>query len=186
MPQKWNRHRRGEPQKKADDRRAAYLGVSTCMLGPVDMRLQSCCANNDVEGWVCRPVITSVGCVCLVGVLGVGTGTGIGNRRLLQACQVPRWTQLSSRMVDKRCAGSAQETPGVQVCSAVVRGRRSKGSNGQVPEWDAGKLGLDEERSGQDPWATGIDFDWTQGQQADENRGLGLSLDPGPRRKCQC
>lgn len=64
--------------KKADDQRAAYLGVSTCMLEPVDMRLQSCCADNDVEGWACTPVITSVGCVCLVGVLGVGTGTGIG------------------------------------------------------------------------------------------------------------
>lgn len=64
-----NRHRRGEPQEKADDQRAAYLGVSTCILGPVDMRLQSCCANNDVERWACTPVITSVGCVCLVGVL---------------------------------------------------------------------------------------------------------------------
>lgn len=51
---------------KADDQRAAYLGVSACILGPVDMWLQSSCTNNDVEGWVCRPVITSptsVGCV---------------------------------------------------------------------------------------------------------------------------
>lgn len=56
-------------KKKADDQRAAYLGVSACMLGRVDMRLQSCCTNNDVEGWVRRPVITSVGCVCLVGML---------------------------------------------------------------------------------------------------------------------
>lgn len=149
MPQKWNRHRRGEPQEKADDQRAAYLGVSTCILGPVDMRLQSCCANNDVERWACTPVITSEGCVCLVGVAGVGTGTGIGNRRLLQACQVPRWTQLSSRMVDKRCAGTAQENPGVQVCSAVVRRRRSKKkrrTGSWMGRWDWTR------RSGQGPW----------------------------------
>lgn len=164
-------------RKKADDQRAAYLGVSTCILGPVDMRLQSCCANNDVERWACTPVITSEGCVCLVGVAGVGTGTGIGNRRLLQACQVPRWTQLSSRMVDKRCAGTAQENPGVQVCSAVVRRRRSKKSDGRVPGWDAGTGRGDQDK---------VRGDWIQGQQADGNLGLGLSLDPGPRRECQC
>lgn len=92
--------------RKTDDQRAAYLGVSTCILGPVDMRLHSCCANDDVEGWACTPVITSVGCV-----LGRDCGCGYRNRNWkpesLQACEVPRWTQLSSRMVDKRCAGTA-------------------------------------------------------------------------------
>lgn len=43
--------RRASRDKKADDQRAACLGVSTCILGRVDVLLQSCCANNDVE-WV--------------------------------------------------------------------------------------------------------------------------------------
>lgn len=54
---------------KADDQRSGLSWVSRCILGPMDMWLQACCANNDVEGWVCRPVITSP-TSCLVGVLG--------------------------------------------------------------------------------------------------------------------
>lgn len=87
------------------------------------------CANGDVDGWVRTPVITtSVACV--------GIWVRVQDQELeqeleiLQACEVPRWTQLSSRMVDKRCAGT-------QVCSAVARGRRSKGIDRGVPGWDA-------------------------------------------------
>lgn len=122
VPRKWSRHRRESLQKIEKGGRSAsglILVSQLACLGPADMRVQSCCANDDVERWACTPVITSVGCVCVPGRgAGAGTETGTGNARLLQACQVPRWTQLSSRMVDKGCAGTAQ---GTQVCRCAVQ-----------------------------------------------------------------
>lgn len=114
----------------------AYWGQWTCGCSGVVRIMMS-------KVWVCRPVIkwcspTSVCWVArLLGLLGRGTGagpeTGTGNRRLLQACQVPRWTQLSSRMVDKRCAGTAQET------------EKGKRTDGWVPGWmERWACGLDE------------------------------------------
>lgn len=49
-------------KKRTISKRLILVSQRAC-LGPLNTRLQSCCANGDVDGWVCTPVITSVACV---------------------------------------------------------------------------------------------------------------------------